>query len=83
MHDCWKRPKYHVIKSQIIAPIRPARIISTVENSGLIIPFPTVVAIAVPNKNGPTKFANAAIVTAWRGFRTRVPTTVAIAFAES
>jgi hypothetical protein len=52
-----------VTKSQIIAPIRPARIISTVENSGSIIPFPTVVATAVPNKTGPTKFANAAIMT--------------------
>ncbi len=35
-------PKYQVIKSQTIAPIKPARITYTVENSGCVIPFPTV-----------------------------------------
>jgi hypothetical protein len=43
------RPKYHVIKSQTIAPINPAKITYTVENSGCIIPFPTVLATAAPN----------------------------------
>ncbi len=54
-----------------------------VTKSGLIIPLPTVVATATPKRNGPTKFATAARVTAWRGFRTRVPTTVAMEFAAS
>ena len=77
------RPKYQVIKSQTIAPIRPAKITSTVAISGLIIPFPTVVAIAVPNTNGPTKLAAVAMLTAYNGLRTLVPTTVAMALAES
>jgi hypothetical protein len=76
-------PNYQVIKSQTIAPISTAKITYTVENSGCIIPFPTVGATTVPNTKGPIKFAMAAIVTACIGFRTRVPTTVAIEFAES
>ena len=59
-------------------PISPARITDTVENSGCIIPLPTVAATAVPNTNGPAKLAVAAIETACKGLRTRVPTTVAI-----
>ena len=77
------RPKYHVIKSQTISPINPAKITYTVENSGCIIPFPTVLATAVPNMKGPIKFATAAIATACMGFRTLVPTRVAIELAES
>ena len=77
------RPKYHVIRSQIIAPIKPANITSTVEKEGCIIPLPTVAATAVPKINGPAKFATAAIITAYSGLRTLVPTTVAIEFAES
>ena len=49
-------PKYHVINSQIIASINPAKITGIVENSGCIMPLPTVAAIAVPNTKGPTKF---------------------------
>jgi hypothetical protein len=48
-----------------------------------MIPFPTVAAIAVPSIKGPAKFATAAILTACSGFNTLVPTTVAIALAES
>ena len=51
------RPKYHVIKFQVIAPTNAATITYTVENSGCIIPLPTVAATAVPNMNGPIKFA--------------------------
>jgi hypothetical protein len=77
------RPKYHVIRSQIMAPINPANITSTVENEGCIMPFPTVAATAVPKMNGPAKLAMAAMITAYKGLRTLVPTTVAIEFAES
>src|ERR687896_2758200 len=65
-------PKYQVIKSHTIAPIRPARITYTVENSGCMIPLPTVAAIAVPKIKGPAKFATAATLTAYRGFSTLV-----------
>jgi hypothetical protein len=77
------RPNHQVMRSQIIPPISPARITFTVENSGCIIPFPTVAATAVPSTNGPAKFAVAAIETACNGLRTRVPTTVAMEFAAS
>jgi hypothetical protein len=53
-----------VIKSHTIAPINPARITYVVENSGCMMPLPTVAATAVPNTNGPVKFAMAAILTA-------------------
>lgn len=76
----WKTkiPSYH-----IIAPINPAKITSTVENEGCIIPFTTVAATAVPKIKGPAKLAMAAIPTAYRGLSTLVPTTVAMEFAES
>ena len=45
-------------------------------------PFPIVEATAPPN-NAPVRLKNAAIAIAWRGVRTRVETTVAIAFAAS
>src|SRR5262245_2855428 len=76
-------PKYQVIRSHIMAPMSPASITYTVENSGCMIPLPTVAAIAVPNINGPAKFETAAMLTAYNGLNTLVPTTVAIAFAES
>jgi hypothetical protein len=41
-------PKYQVIKSQTIASISPAKIIYS-KKFWLYIPFPTVVATAVPN----------------------------------
>jgi hypothetical protein len=50
-------PKYQVMRSHAMAATKPARITDTVENSGCIIPFPTVAATAVPNKNGPAKLA--------------------------
>ena len=50
--------------------------------SGSAVTF-TVVATATPKMKGPTKFATADRVTAWRGLRTRVPITVATELAES
>ena len=44
-------------------------------SSMLTIPFAIVVATATPKMKGPTKFATADKVTAWRGLRTRVPIT--------
>ncbi len=45
-------------------------------------PAPTVVATAVPNM-APIRLQHAAMAMAWRGLRTRVETTVAIALAVS
>ena len=45
-------------------------------------PLPIVEATAAPN-NAPVRLKNAAIAIALRGVRTRVETTVAIAFAAS
>jgi len=42
-----------------------------------------MVAMAVPKTRGPIRLKKAAIVTAFKGERTFVATTVAIAFAES
>ena len=77
------RPSHQVTRSHTIAPTRPARITYTVENSGWIMPLPTVAATAVPNTNGPAKLATAAMPTACSGRSTLVPTTVAIEFAAS
>jgi hypothetical protein len=46
-------PNYQVIKSQTIAPISPAKITYTVENSGCIIPIPISVyrKRALSNRN--------------------------------
>ena len=66
-----------------MAPINPAKITSTVEKAGCIIPFPTVVATAVPKIKWPAKLAIAAIPTAYRGLSTLVLTIVAMEFAES
>ena len=49
----------------------------------MIIPLPIVFATAVPTMKSAEKFQVAAQTTAGRGFSTRVPTTVAIEFAES
>ena len=50
--------------------------------SGLTIPFPMVVATAVPD-NAPSTFSTAAISRAEYGRKTRVETTVAMAFGAS
>src|SRR5207245_1165186 len=77
------RPEYQVIKSQTIAPTRPANITANVTTWMSIMPEPTVLATAVPNVNAATKLKKAAQMTALPGERTRVETTVAIEFAAS
>src|SRR5918999_2799900 len=75
-------PRYHVIRSQVIAPTRPARTTSGVMKSASTIPFATVAATA-NDANAPRKFRIAAPRTARRGETARVDTLVAIAFAVS
>src|SRR5262245_51749985 len=77
------RPKYHVMRSQAIAPVRPANTTAKVTTFTSIIPAPIVVATAVPNPNAATKLKNAAHATALPGESTRVDTTVAIELAAS
>src|SRR5207247_2141676 len=86
-HEAWEdevgRPPHQVIRSQQMAPSRPARITlaSTTERSTS--PFPMVLATAVPNTNTAMKLNAAAQTTAAVGDSTRVDTTVAIEFALS
>ena len=76
-------PKYHVTRSQTIAPMSPAKITANVTMVMSTRPDPTVLATAVPNVNAAMKLKNAAQTTAFPGVRTRVETTVAIEFAAS
>src|SRR5688572_18125402 len=66
-----------------MAPSRPARITDWVTAFRSIMPLPTVFATAVPKPKAATKLKNAAQITAFRGDRTRVDTTVAMEFAAS
>ncbi len=75
-------PRYHVIRFQVIAPVSPARTMSSVITSGSTIPFAIVAATAIET-NAPAKLSTAAIATAARGERARVETLVAIEFAVS
>lgn len=77
------RARYQVIRSQIIAPIIAAKIRFTVMTWLSIMPFPIVVAMAVPKTSGPARLKMAAMVTAFMGESTFVATTVAMALAES
>jgi len=77
------RPKYHVIRFQLMAPSSPA--ITTINPAlplGGSMTSLTVLATSWP-RNAPTKFITAAITSAMRGVRARVETDVAIAFAAS
>ena len=76
-------PKYQVIRSQMIAPVRPPKMTANVTMWMSIMPAPTVLATAVPKVKAATKLKNAAQMTALPGERTRVDTTVAIEFAAS
>src|SRR6266545_6003072 len=76
-------PKYHVMRSQMIAPASPPRMTAKVTILMSIMPFPTVFATAVPKVKAATKLKNAAQMTALPGDSTRVETTVAIEFAAS
>ena len=77
------RPKYQVIRSQTMAPVKPLKMTAKVTTLMSIIPAPTVVATAVPNVNAAMKLKNAAQMTALPGDSTRVETTVAIELAAS
>src|SRR5512132_3859100 len=76
-------PKNHVIRFQLIAPMRPPRTTLDVTTFTSISPEPMVFATAVPKTKAATKLKKAAQKTAASGDRTRVETTVAIEFAES
>src|SRR5919205_141391 len=77
------RPKYHVMRSQTIAPVSPPKMTAKVTTLTSIMPEPTVLATAVPKVNAATKLKNAAQTTALPGDSTRVETTVAIELAAS
>src|SRR5919202_3719062 len=72
------RPKYQVIKFQVIAPIRPASTTFRVMASGLTIPCATVAA-TFSERNAPAKLSSAEPAIASRGKIARVDTLVAIA----
>src|SRR5688500_1834076 len=76
-------PKYQVIRFQMIAPSRPPRITCGSTMLCSIIPPPTVFATATPPVNRAAKLNVAAHTTAASGLRMRVPTIVAMEFAES
>ena len=75
-------PRNQVIRFQVIAPTRPARMMLSVIAAGSTIPF-AIVAATLNEMNAPTKFSTAAIATAFRGESARVETLVAIEFAVS
>ena len=76
------RPKYHVSRFQAIAPMRPAKTISSVTRSGSTIPE-AIVAATASERNAPTKLRMADSVTATRGAIARVEIDVATALAVS
>src|ERR1051326_2595770 len=76
------RPKYHVVRFHTIAASSADMTSVWVATSGGMMPLPTVVATAVPER-APTKLSTPAMSTALPGERTRVATTVAMALAVS
>jgi hypothetical protein len=76
-------PKLHVIRFHAIAPSSAANTTFGFTIDTSIIPLPTVLATAVPTVNNARKLNDAAHTTAATGLNTRVPTIVAIEFAES
>ena len=66
----------------MIAEVSAASTVVIVAAAGSTRPELMVLATAVPNR-APTRFQNAAHMTAMRGVRTLVDTTVAMAFAVS
>ena len=66
-----------------MAPIRPAKITPIDSASGSTTPVAIVAATTVPNTRKAAKLKKAAQMTASRGDRTRVDTTVAIELAAS
>src|SRR5512143_391802 len=76
-------PKYHVMMFQMIAPSRPPRMTFGFTMLCSIIPPPIAFATAREPVNAAAKLNTAAQSTAANGLNTRVPTIVAIEFAES
>ena len=75
-------PSRHVMRFQVIAPIRAAATTTRSVSVDSTRPAPIVLATAVP-VSAPTKFAVADSRIACSGLRARVDTEVAIAFAVS
>ena len=76
------RPKYQVMRFQLMAPMRAAST-TICESAGRVtMPLPTVSATFWP-ANAPTMLSTAAMSRATRGERARVDTDVAMALAES
>src|SRR4029453_7744978 len=75
-------PSHQVRKFQAMAPTSPAKITASLTTSGSTV-LPTVLATAVWKTRNATKLNTAAQMTAIRGVRTLVETTVAIELAAS
>ncbi len=75
-------PSHHVTRFQAIAPIRPANTVRSVIEVESTMPL-AIVAATASDRNAPTKFRVAAMITARRGDIARVDTEVAIEFAVS
>ena len=75
-------PSHQVRKFQAMAPTSPAKITASLTTSGSTV-LPTVLATAVWKTRNATKLNSAAQMTAIRGVRTLVETTVAIELAAS
>ena len=75
-------PRNHVIRFQVIAPTRPARMMLSVMAAGSTIPL-AIVAATLNEMKAPMKLRIAAIATAFRGDSARVETLVAIELAVS
>src|SRR5581483_1588053 len=75
-------PSHHVTRFQTIAPSRAQMRICDVTIFVSTRPDATVFATAVP-QSAPRRLVTAASMTAWRGVRTLVETTVAIELAVS
>src|SRR4029450_9753710 len=76
------RPRYQVIRFQVIAPTSPASTTSSVIASASTIPFAIVAATSIET-NAPRKFRIDAEITAARGESALVETLVAIELAVS
>src|SRR5215208_7216589 len=76
-------PKYQVMRFQTMAPSSAPMMRLGVMTAGSMIPVPIAWATAVPTVNAAMKLKKAAHTTAANGLSTRVPTMVAMEFAES
>ena len=76
------RPNHHVVRFQAIAPINPAKTVSSVIEVESTMPL-AIVAATASDRNAPTKLSPEAMTTATRGDSARVDTEVAMAFAVS